>query len=68
MQLGLLPTDDRASPASYIDYTTLLSFENIHDLTSSNLSIIYELRKGLKVMPVKCYQGGTHKYVQLVSF
>ena len=26
MQLGLLPTDDRASPASYIDYTTLLSF------------------------------------------
>ena len=26
MQLGFLPTDDRASPASYIDYTTLLSF------------------------------------------
>ena len=64
MQLGFLPTDDRASPASYIDYSTLLSFyqgenwhgiftvllvdlimfENIHDLTSSNLlPIIYEL-------------------------
>ena len=47
MQLSLLPTDDRAIPASCIDYTTLLSFENIHDLASSNLSIIYELSKGL---------------------
>ena len=26
MQIGMLPTDDRASLASYIDYTTLLSF------------------------------------------
>ena len=26
IQIGILPTDDRTSVASYIDYTTLLSF------------------------------------------
>ena len=26
IQIGILSTDDRASQASYIDYTTLLSF------------------------------------------